>query len=119
MKRIYGSVLVVVFLGTLPLWACGSKGNENDKGKALYKDKCQICHGVAGDGNGPAAQSLMMPPADFTDPEFWQDGVEKMIAFTIVNGKGVMPAFDLKPDEVQSIIRFMSRSFNKAAQNQR
>jgi len=117
MKRILGGVMFVMFLGAAPLWVQSFKGNEYEKGKTLYRKECQLCHGLKGDGKGPAAQSLLMHPADFTDPEFWKDGVEKVIAYTIINGKEMMPAFDLKPGEIQSIVWFMSHTFNKKAQN--
>lgn len=38
------------------------------RGKAVYSAQCLACHGVNGDGNGPAAVNLPVPPADFTDP---------------------------------------------------
>jgi high-affinity iron transporter len=37
------------------------------KGKALYKQLCVACHGVEGDGNGPAAKGLEPPPSSFHD----------------------------------------------------
>jgi mono/diheme cytochrome c family protein len=35
-------------------------------GRILYLTHCEGCHGVAGDGRGPAAASLRIPPADLT-----------------------------------------------------
>jgi mono/diheme cytochrome c family protein len=37
------------------------------RGKEIYDAKCAVCHGVKGDGKGPAAASLQVKPADFTD----------------------------------------------------
>jgi putative copper resistance protein D len=38
-------------------------------GKALYEASgCAVCHGLAGYGDGPAAQDLMPKPADLTAP---------------------------------------------------
>lgn len=34
-------------------------------GQAIYRQNCQQCHGVSGDGDGPAAQYLMPRPRDF------------------------------------------------------
>ncbi len=34
-------------------------------GKTIYAARCEICHGVDGDGNGPAATSLDPGPRDF------------------------------------------------------
>lgn len=35
-------------------------------GRILYLTYCQGCHGLTGRGDGPAAASLRMPPADLT-----------------------------------------------------
>lgn len=37
------------------------------RGKIIFQERCVGCHGVAGDGNGPAARFLTPPPFDFTD----------------------------------------------------
>jgi cytochrome c len=50
MKRILGCVAVVLLLGVVPLLAQNFEGNEYEKGKTLYKNKCQFCHGMRGDG---------------------------------------------------------------------
>jgi cytochrome c oxidase cbb3-type subunit 2 len=34
-------------------------------GRVLYEEQCAICHGVAGDGNGPAAHMFQLRPRDF------------------------------------------------------
>jgi len=36
------------------------------KGKAIYLEYCMACHGVNGDGNGPAAKGSNPPPRNFT-----------------------------------------------------
>lgn len=35
------------------------------RGKATYERHCQGCHGPGGRGDGPAAASLRIPPANF------------------------------------------------------
>ena len=37
-----------------------------------YNTACAICHGEAGDGQGPAGVVLTPSPANFTDPVFWE-----------------------------------------------
>ena len=37
------------------------------KGARIYQQKCIICHGKDGKGNGPVAASLKHPPADLTN----------------------------------------------------
>ena len=35
------------------------------RGKAVYERHCLSCHGAGGSGDGPAARSLKVPPANF------------------------------------------------------
>jgi cytochrome c oxidase cbb3-type subunit II len=39
------------------------------RGKAVFLERCVGCHGIKGDGKGPAARFLSPPPADFTDKD--------------------------------------------------
>lgn len=36
------------------------------KGKSIYFRRCSFCHGLLGDGNGPAAYQMIPRPRDFT-----------------------------------------------------
>ena len=117
MKRILGRAVLLMFLGTVPLLAKCVAGTPYDDGKTLYKNKCQFCHGIRGDGKGPAAESLMGHPVDFTNSMFWQDNVEKKIEDVIKKGKEMMPAFNLEPDEIKAIIWHISHTFKRAGQN--
>jgi DMSO reductase family type II enzyme heme b subunit len=40
------------------------------EGKKIYDEKCQWCHGIKGDGNGPAANFVYPKPRDFTKGEY-------------------------------------------------
>ena len=101
MKKILGCAMVVMFLGAAPLLAKSFERNGYEKGKALYEDKCQFCHGIRGDGKGPAAEPLLGHPVDFTDSKFWKEDAENVIEDTIKNGKEMMPAFILEPGEIK------------------
>jgi mono/diheme cytochrome c family protein len=113
MKKILLFFVVGMLLGTTALWAKGTDKTEYRKGQDLYNDKCHICHGKRGDGNGPGAVAFNPRPANFTDPKFWQNFSEAMIADTIRSGHGMMPAFDLTPDQIEAIIFYMQHTFKK------
>ena len=113
MKRILSFAIIVVFLGTALFLTKTAKADEYVQGKKLYIDKCQLCHGVKGDGNGPAGAGLSPKPADFTKSSFWQGDVDKKITDTILHGHGPMPAFNLTPDETKAIIDYMFHTFKK------
>jgi mono/diheme cytochrome c family protein len=103
-----------IFAGLLPL--SNTYGQGNDTGRALYEEKCVICHGAKGKGDGPAAAALSPPPKDFNSPEFWkQKNVDQLIADQVEHGKGAMPAFSLSDDEIKAIIGFMTQAFKKSS----
>jgi mono/diheme cytochrome c family protein len=61
--------LVIVFAGTGLLSAqnpaAGAKAASGTPAQALYARHCAGCHGVQGDGNGPAAAFLFPKPRNF------------------------------------------------------
>ena len=113
MKRIFLFLGTTTLISVLLVCLTTVDAAEYDKGMKLYNDKCRFCHGVKGDGNGPAANSLGKEPTDFTDPKFWQNDIDKKISGAVTKGKGVMPSFDLKLDEIKAIIDYMSHTFKK------
>ncbi len=46
--------------------AAGFAQHGGADGAALYRLYCASCHGVSGQGDGPVAQHLRVPPADLT-----------------------------------------------------
>ncbi len=43
---------------------------QREAGRQLYMDKCSQCHGVEGDGNGPAKTVFRPEPRDFTSSTY-------------------------------------------------
>jgi hypothetical protein len=41
------------------------------EGMTLFPQHCAVCHGAQGRGDGPAAASLPIPPANLTQPHLW------------------------------------------------
>lgn len=113
MKRTLVCVATVLCLVAGPGWLRSAQGGEVEKGKALYEDKCMLCHGPKGDGRGPGAIALNPKPADYTKKKFWEEGdVDKKIAEIVKTGKGQMrPAPDLAPEDVQAVIAYMKATF--------
>ena len=94
--------------------ALGQKpSDEYALGRQIYSNQCQFCHGMRGDGKGPAGYSMNPRPADFTDPRFWQGNDDKKMTAAIVNGRGMMPAFDMKPNEIKAVMDYISHAFKK------
>ena len=45
--------------------AVNSPAQQLEAGQTIYTERCQVCHGVEGDGNGPAAVNMDPRPRDF------------------------------------------------------
>jgi mono/diheme cytochrome c family protein len=76
-----------------------------DSTEALYKAKCQACHGPEGKGT-PAG--IKMGAKDFHSPEI-QKLTEAEMFTAVKNGKGKMTKFDgkLTDDQIKSLIKFV------------
>jgi mono/diheme cytochrome c family protein len=59
-----GTLLVLIGLALPPLYA-QDYPSDLARGKAMYERHCQNCHGSGGRGDGPAAASLQVQPANF------------------------------------------------------
>jgi len=73
---------------------------------AVYKAKCALCHGAAGDGNTPAGKA-------FKVPSFSEEVVLKESDATLLeiekSGKGKMPAWHdkLSDDQLKELVAFI------------
>ena len=59
----------------------------------LYEQKCVLCHGETGGGDGPVAQSLQQKPADFTDTRKMKDVTDGELFWKMSTGRGSMPSW--------------------------
>ena len=98
MKKLLNALIVFgLVLAVRPAMALA------DDAAALYKSKCQACHGA--DGKGSAA-GQKIGVRDFNSPE-----VQKMTDDELFNvtkkGKGKMPAYDKKltDDQIKELIK--------------
>ena len=111
MKKMLLSVGMGLFVLVAVASARGGDDKRTNDGKRLYSQKCQLCHGLQGNGDGPAAAAFSPGPADFATSSFWQRYDAKAIAGIIEKGRGQMPAFDLTSDQTQAIIDYMLHAF--------
>lgn len=74
---------------------------ELGRGRSLYRQHCELCHGKEGRGDGPSARlhaRNARPPQDLTRPEIQANMTDGEIFWKIGSGfrparKVVMPAF--------------------------
>lgn len=80
---------------------------ELGRGRSLYREHCELCHGREGRGDGPSARlhaRNARPPQDLTRPEIQENMTDGEIFWKIGAGfrpdrKVVMPSF---ADEIPS-----------------
>lgn len=81
-----------------------------ERGQAVYTANCLACHGPGGDGDGPAAASLPIPPADLSSAHAAAHADRDMI-FWVTNGiaGSPMPAFgdELSDTEIQDAVAYI------------
>lgn len=84
------------------------------RGQKLFEQTCASCHGVAGDGKGPAAAALNPPAADFTDTKWRYGGTPEDIFHTITNGVAgtAMAPFGHLPEEDRWALAYYVKSFS-------
>jgi mono/diheme cytochrome c family protein len=84
--------------------------------KEIYANRCTVCHGAGGKGDGAGSAALDPKPRDFTSAD-WQkevtdDHLSKIIVYggTAVGKAPTMPAnpdLDAKPEVVAELVKFI------------
>ena len=79
-------------------------------GRAVYKDKCQKCHGPGGLGDGPDADPDVREDMDLTNPKRADRNSDGVVYYKILNGrrKPKMPALkdELTPEQIWAVVAY-------------
>lgn len=79
-------------------------------GRAVFKDKCQRCHGPGGLGDGPDAEPDAREDMDLTNPKRADRNPEGVMYYKVFNGRRrpKMPAFreELKPEQIWAVVAY-------------
>jgi cytochrome c6 len=91
------ALFLIVSVVALPLYADGA---------ALYKSKCQMCHGADGAGQTPTGKTMKLK--DLRSEEVRKLTDEEMTKI-IADGKGKMPAYKAKLSaaEIGEVVKFL------------
>lgn len=80
-------------------------------GRAVYKDKCQRCHGPGGLGDGPDADPDAAEDMNLTNPKRAEQNPDGVIYYKVLNGRRrpKMPAFkeELKPEQIWAVVAYV------------
>jgi len=76
-------------------------------GAKIYAERCALCHGPNGKGDGPASAGLDPKPRNHTDGAYMNKLTSEEISNVIHNGKGAMPAWKevLTDEEIAAVIK--------------
>lgn len=103
-----------------------SNDRDLSRGRSLYRQHCELCHGREGRGDGPSAKlhaRNARPPQDLTRPEIQANMTDGEIFWKIGSGfrenrKIVMPAFVDEipsPDDRWRVVMFVRSLERKEA----
>ncbi len=108
--RLVTTVLALLLLPTVSF--AQETSGELTNGQEIYKKNCVRCHGINGEGNGPDAQALMVPPANFQSPES-RAKMELELRSAVVWGLAFSPMhgwFDkLTTQEMRAVVQHIRR----------
>ncbi len=101
--------------------AAPSGGAPSADAQKIFNDRCAVCHGTSGKGDGPGAVALNPKPRNYSD-KAWQASVtDEQIRKTIVYGGAAVgkspimpssPDLDGKTETVDGLLKIV-RGFGK------
>jgi mono/diheme cytochrome c family protein len=65
--------------------------DARNRGAALFREYCALCHGERGDGHGARREGLTSPPRDFTSPAWRASASPRRVFFAIREGLSGTP----------------------------
>ena len=102
--------LLIILLICIGHTAAQDLTNNPFAGKVLYQTHCLRCHGSLGDGKGPDAPTLMVPPRDFHTAESTARN-EYELRSIIIWGLVFSPmhswGHSLTPQEIRNLISYI------------
>jgi len=103
-----GAAAAVMLIGS-QAWG----GDVPELGARLYAERCSVCHGEHGRGDGPTAPALVPPPRDFGAAAFWKGRTTAELSAVVKGGKPgtMMPPFGgvLSDAEIDAVVAHLRR----------
>jgi mono/diheme cytochrome c family protein len=89
--------------------AAGGGDTQVARGQTLYAEKCALCHGATGHGDGPGAVALDPKPRNHTDGAYMNAQTNEQLHEVIKNGKGQMPAWGatMSDEEIDAVLSYV------------
>jgi mono/diheme cytochrome c family protein len=92
---------------TTSMPSSGSSDASVALGDQVYKERCVLCHGPLGKGDGPGAAALNPKPRNHTDGAYMNARTDEQLLEVIRTGKGNMPAWGkiLTEEQIQAVLK--------------
>lgn len=89
--------------------AAGGADGLVAQGQTLYAEKCALCHGATGHGDGPGAAALDPKPRNHTDGSYMNAQSNEALMGVIKDGKGQMPAWGstMSDEEIRAVLAYV------------
>lgn len=86
--------------------APGAGALSGDLGTRVFAQRCALCHGPDGHGDGPGSKALNPKPRNFHDQAYMSTRTDAQLLETIHNGKGAMPKWGgvLSESEITAVL---------------
>ncbi len=106
---------IAALMALAVLSASAASAQDKEEGKKLYVTYCSSCHGDSGKGDGPAAASLPVKPANHTDGNVMNKMSDKTLVDIISKGgqaagkSAFMPAWgaSLREKQIADIVAYL------------
>lgn len=106
-------IVVLVSLGLSLMFAISavqSATGDSTKGKQVFQQFCQVCHGAQGKGDGPVGMALKPPPANLSSDRVQNKKDDELMNILLKGKPGTaMPAWekDLSSQQMTDVIAFI------------
>jgi len=79
---------------------------SGDLGTRVFAQRCALCHGPDGHGDGPGSKALNPKPRNFHDKAYMSTRTDVQLLETIHKGKGAMPKWGgvLSEGEITAVL---------------
>ncbi len=109
-NKIIGWLTTIIMVGALVAPLVWAEVGNVEQGQKVYEMYCVMCHGSAGQGDGPLAIDLNPPPAALTREEVRKYTDEKLLTIIQKGSPGTsMPGWesDLSKQDIQNVFVFV------------
>ncbi|MDH5717974.1 MAG: cytochrome c [Spirochaetia bacterium] len=124
MKKIISLVAIIAFMAF-----CGEKEQAQDEaggapqepGKVVFDTTCMPCHGLTGEGDGPAGKNLNPKPRNFKTEPFKYGESLAAVTKTIAEGSPKAPTMvpfknTLTPEQIDAVAKYVLKLAGKPVQ---